>query len=339
MKNNDHYVIIGNGPAGNKAADTIRKNDKESRVTIISDEAFCFYYRHKLPAFISGDATEESLIVRPYSIYKENNIRMRLGQRVERIDPYEKTLYLKHMENVHYTKLILATGGVPNIISSLVNVRDYLTCITTYTDAIKAFPKIQAAKNILILGGDLTSLSFINQMVKMGKKVTLCLCQYCFWPVELTTEVVDKVCENLQLKNVETLLDDLVAAVAPNGNTLDVTTESGKAYNIDLLCNFMGLKPNIDFVKGSGINLERGILVDANLRTNFEDIYACGDCAQIFSKELKDYWISIGWNNAELQGEVAALNVLGQQKEAKPSPKNIFNMEGIKINTSWWKEF
>ena len=92
MPKNDHYVVIGNGPAGNKAVDRLRAEDQEARVTIISDEAFSFYYRYKLPDFIADRISEDSLKARPYTIYKEKNIRLRLGQRVERIDPDEKGL-------------------------------------------------------------------------------------------------------------------------------------------------------------------------------------------------------------------------------------------------------
>ena len=79
--------------------------------------------------------------------------------------------------------------------------------------------------------------------------------------------------------------------------------------------------------------------MDDNLRTNYKDIYACGDCAQIYNPELKSYWVSIGWQNAELQGEIAALNLLGDQKVIKPLPKKVLEVEGIKVNTSWWKGF
>ena len=100
MPKKDHYVIIGNGPAGNKAADVLRENDRNARITILSDEHFSFYYRHKLCDFMSGVIDEDTLKVKFYKEYKEKNIRLRLGQRVEKIDPDSKTLFLKSMCNL-----------------------------------------------------------------------------------------------------------------------------------------------------------------------------------------------------------------------------------------------
>ncbi len=82
----------------------------------------------------------------------------------------------------------------------------------------------------------------------------------------------------------------------------------------------MGMNPNIQFAVGSGINTDRGILVDERLMTNIDDIYACGDCAQIYNSSLKDYWVSTGWHNAEIQGKVAAENLLGES-HIVPYPK------------------
>ena len=127
MPKNDHYVIIGNGPAGNRAADVLRENDTDARVTIISDESFSYYYRHMLPKFAVGTKTEEELIVRPFTVYKEKRIRMRLGQKVERIDPENRILYLKHMEKVNFTKLILAVGGTPRILPSLTSFKEHFS--------------------------------------------------------------------------------------------------------------------------------------------------------------------------------------------------------------------
>ncbi len=114
-------------------------------------------------------------------------------------------------------------------------------------------------------------------------------------------------------------------------------TESGKSYASDFIFAFMGMNPNIQFAVGSGINTDRGILVDEKLKTNFDDIFACGDCAQIYNSALKDYWVSTGWNNAEIQGKVAAKNLLGESNVASYPEETTFDFEGLKINTYWWK--
>jgi NAD(P)H-nitrite reductase large subunit len=339
MPKNDHYVIIGNGPAGNRAADRLRESDKEARVTIISDEAFSFYYRHKLPDFIAGRISEESLKVRPYTIYKEKNIRLRLGQRVERIDPEEKVLYLKHMEKVGYTKLILATGGSPRVPPSLIRFTDYFTFMTNYNDAVSIRPELQKAKDIIVIGGDLISLRFIKMLTGMKKNIFFILSRNCFWPIDLTSKMAGKISTSLEKKKIKTSVDIPIASITRQKNKLLLEAGDGRKIRADMICSFLGLKPNIDFVVGSGIDTEKGVLVNEHLQTNYPDIYACGDCAQIYNPKLKDYWISIGSENAAHQGEAAALSLLGAHQVIKPVSKKRLRVEGVDIGTSWWKQF
>jgi nitrite reductase (NADH) large subunit len=340
MPKNDHYVIIGNGPAGNAAADTLRANDKLARISIISDEMFTFYYRHKLPQFLAGAVDEDALKVRPYTVYKDNNIRMRLGQCVERIDPESRTLYLKHMEKVHYTRLLLATGGKAFVPPSLSGLHKHLTFLTRYTDALQIKPQIQAAQSILILGGDLVSLNVQQQLTRMKKTVYFALNPDSFWPLKLTPDMAARIQKNLEKKGVASCVAGDIHSITPQKNgKLEVVLDKNCAFTVDIVGCFMGLTPNIQFILGSGIDTERGVLVDDHLRTNYKDVYACGDCAQIYNPELKDYWVSIGWHNAELQGRTAALNILGDNKVIKPQKKGVLQVEGIKVNTSWWKNF
>lgn len=340
MPKNDHYVIIGNGPAGNAAADTLRASDKLARISIISDEMFTFYYRHRLPEFLTGAMDADALTVRPYTVYKDNNVRMRLGQCVERIDPADKTLYLKHMEKVHYTKLLIATGGRAFTPPHLAPFRDSLCFMTRYTDALQLKPRIHDAQSILILGGDLISLNVQQQLLKAKKTVYFALNPDSFWPLKLTPGMAARIQKSLEKKGVASCVAGDIQDIARRKNgKLEVTLDSKCAFTVDLVGCFMGLTPNIEFILGSGIDTERGVLVDDRLRTNFPDVYACGDCAQIYNPALKDYWVSVGWHNAELQGRTAALNILGDNKVIKPLKQGVLEVEGLKVNTSWWKKF
>ncbi len=339
MPKNDHYVIVGNGPAGNRAADVLRQKDGAARVTIISHEAFSFYYRHKLPEFVAKKLNESRLIVRPYQEYKDRSIRLRLGQRVERIDPDNRVLYLEHMEKIFYTRLILAVGGTPRVPPGLSRFQRHLVFLSTYTDAIRLRPQLENATRIVVFGGDLASLSFIKQMRALKKQIVFFLYGETFWPIDLTPEMAARIQASLEKKQVQTIVDAPVDTVSKKGPGFLVKTEGGQSFKSDMVVAFTGLTPNIRFLLGSGIDTERGVLVDSHLRTNYPDIYACGDCAQIYNPELKNYWVSIGWSNAEVQGEVAALNLLGDHKVIKPAPNNVFQFEGMTVNTSWWKDF
>jgi len=336
MPESDHYVIIGNGPAGNSAADCLRENDSEARITIVSGESFSFYFKQKLTGFITGTVDESKLVVRPYSIYKEGNIRLRLGQHVEKIDPEKKILYFRHMEKVGYTQLIIATGGTPRILPSLMNFKQYLTFMYCYTDAIKLAAEMDNWKNCLVIGGDITSVKFIEMLEEKKKNIHVTLYPEAFWPFALDAEITKTLKSRFEQKGIRLNVNKTVESISFKDKQYNVVNKDGDSEIYDRIFSFLGLVPNIKFILGSGIDTDKGVLVDDHLRTNFQDIYACGDCAQIYNSETKSYWVSIGWKNAQAQGKTAALNLLGDNEVIKPFPKKVLSIDGISVKTSWW---
>lgn len=340
MPKDDHYVIIGNGPAGNCTADTLRKEDTEAKITIISDEKPLYYYKHRVPLYAFGGCEPGDLSIRPYRGYGEKQIRLRLGQRVEKVVPPEKLLYLKHMEKVHYTKLILAVGASARRLPNHAAFAEHLQCVAGFDDAKRVREKLVASSRIVILGGDLISMGFAREARKAGKEVVFILYSSLFWPVSLKDEIQQSVTKRLTSLGVEVVSDaEPVTDVQPVEGGYTVSLPDNTELSADLVFSFFGSVPNIRFLVGSGINTEKGVLVDDLMRTNQEDVYACGDCAQIYNPEFKDYWISVGWGNAEAQGEVTAMNLLGREKVIDYQPKEIFEMDGVTIRTSWWKSF
>jgi NADPH-dependent 2,4-dienoyl-CoA reductase/sulfur reductase-like enzyme len=112
-----------------------------------------------------------------------------------------------------------------------------------------------------------------------------------------------------------------------------------QTVRVGMIGAFFGLTPDVRFLAGSGLRLDRGILVDEYLNTGFNGVYATGDCAQIYHPELRDYWVSIGHDNALNLGRTAALNLVGNTVKAETAGKCIYEVQGIRLNTSWWTEF
>jgi NADPH-dependent 2,4-dienoyl-CoA reductase/sulfur reductase-like enzyme len=108
---------------------------------------------------------------------------------------------------------------------------------------------------------------------------------------------------------------------------------------VDMVGAFFGLVPDVGFLARSGLQIERGVLVDEYLGTGFEGVYAAGDCAQVYHPLIRDYWVSIGHDNAVNLGNIAASNLAGGKIQADIEPEDIFSVEGIRANTSWWAEF
>ncbi|MBU1586152.1 MAG: FAD-dependent oxidoreductase [Proteobacteria bacterium] len=337
MSFNDHYVIIGNGPAGNHAAKTLRKKDKGARITIISDEMIPYYYKPKLTGFIADEIAQKDLLVTSLESYKEKDIRVRLGQAVEQIDPDSKSLVLKHMETIKYSKLIIATGSRERLLPFMSGYADHLKFITSYTDVMDYKDKIQNAKEFFIFGGDLVGFKFLKMLNSMGKKVTILIYPNAFWPYNLTEDMLDQIFTSLSQFDVSIIIKDDISTIDKKDNgSYRIKTLKGVEKTVDMVFSFNGLVPDIDFVKGSGIDTDYGILVNEYLKTNIDGIYACGSCAQIYNPDMKSYSASIGWPNAVVQGEVAAYNLLGDHKVIESVGRKYFDLEGVKIKTTWW---
>ena len=332
-----HFVVIGNGPAGNEAALTLREHSPEARVTIISrDRGGCFR-PHLLPRFIAGKVAEESLYLSSPVSYRDKGIKLRSGQEVVAVAPDKRQIILDHKEIIGFDGLIIAVGGRPRIPENLVVFEDLMLTLKTIQDAEVWIRKLNETDTVLMIGGDLTSLAFTKQLIGTGKKLYFALNEEAFWPVRFGRHLYDQVAGRLKEKGVEVLKYSRIRGMAllPDG-MVEVNTDHETVRSC-LVGAFFGLTPDIAFLARSGLKIDRGILVDEYLYTGFEGVYATGDCAQVYHPDLRDYWVSIGHDNAAILGRTAALNLIGER--VKTEPACIFDVQGIRVNSSWWMEF
>ena len=200
-------------------------------------------------------------------------------------------------------------------------------------------PRLKRADTVLVIGGDLTSLSFARALLSLGKKVTFALDPDCFWPVHFTAEVCNQVTKRLTRKGIEVLrYRGFRNMKRVSGGRVKVETDAGE-ITVDVVGAFFGLTPDVAFLAHSGLHIDRGILVDEFLKTPFDGVYAAGDCAQVYHPELHDYWVSIGYRNAENLGRIAAANLTGSRVKARAAAESVFKVKDVRVNTSWWTEF
>ncbi len=334
-----HCVIIGNGPAANEAALTLREKDTDLRITMIGKERVGCYRTHLLPNYIIGKTREEDLYVHPTDFYADKNIKLRLGQPVKSVDFSKHEIVLDHKEIVKYHGLIIATGGKPRIPEPFLVFSDIFLTLKTVADANAWIKKLKQIDSVLLVGGDLTSFVFADALIKMGKTVHFVLNDESFWPIRCTPEIFNQATGALSAAGVQVVpCQRLKRLAVQSENSVHVETDS-VSLTVGAVGAFFGLRPDVSFLARSGLTIEAGIIVDEHLKTDFDNVYAAGDCAQVFHPELKDYWVSIGYSNAKNLGRIAALNLLGGTFEAEMAPTKIFQMDGIKFNTSWWTEF
>lgn len=334
-----HIVVAGAGTAANEAATTLKEQDPKLRVTIVGKEPVPYYRPQLLPEFIADRIAEEALFVRPYEYYTSRDIHLRLGQTVADVDFAGSSVTLSHKEKVRFDGLIIATGSRPRIPEPLQVFEDLMLPLKTLADARVWKQRLRETDSVLIVGGDLTSFSFVKALLSLGKRVSFILHEESFWPVPLSMEVREETARRLCEKGVEIIDCTRIRAMARRDErSIEVETDC-VTVRAGLVGAFFGLVPDVKFLARSGLHIERGILVDERLNAGFPGVYAAGDCAQVYHPELRDYWVSIGYENARRLGRLAALNFLGAGLAADAPGGSVFEVEGVRVNTSWWTEF
>ena len=335
-----HFVIVGNGPAGNEAAAALRGQDPKARITIISAAATHYLRPEKLAAFLVQPRHRlKDLYIHPYPWYEEQRIQLRLNQTVNRIAPEQKYVYLNHKERVRYDRLLLVTGARPRVPERLASLSSLLTRFATGADALLLKRGIARVKHMTMLGGDCIALELAQALLPQGVRLTFILDEYRFWPLEFDEGVKKRLADSLEKKGIEVVRDDLAVSVEPASDELLVKTRGGKEVKTDRACLSSGMVPAVDFLGSAGIDTQLGVLVDDHLQTSQPDIWAAGECAQVYYSELKDYRCSTGSVNAEQQGRLVAQNMLGAKETVKlPEPGRV-TIAGEHFTTYGWKGF
>lgn len=335
----DHFVVIGNGPAGNKAALTLKEKAPEARVTLISREREQDYLPCLLPELIAGKISQDKIWISSRSAYREKGIKLRSGQTVVDVDPSKREVLLDHKEVLRFDGLIIAVGGKPRIPEPLLIFRDLMMTLKTTEDARDWIHRLARVDRVLMIGGDLTSLAVTKALLHLGKEVYFVLNENAFWPLRCNEALFEAVSEKLASKGVKTLPGRQLKGMRQlSEDAVEVRIED-ETIEVGLIGAFFGLVPDIRFLARSGLAMDRGLLVDETLNTGFEGIYATGDCAQVYHPEIRDYWVSIGHENAMALGRIAALNLLGARLSAEVATESLYDVDGINVKTSWWLDF
>jgi len=334
-----HYAIVGGGTAGVRAADVLRNEEPKARLTVISAEPTHYLRRHRLARFVVEDKPLEALNMHKPEWYEERDIRLRLNQPVVAVDVDKKYITLAHRERVGYDKLLICSGSRRRVPEYLSRFSKLLTHFENGVHAIKLKERIGRLEHLTMLGGDCVALQLCWALRKAGKKISLVMDDYRFWPLEFDNEIKDRLAAALMRKGFEVVKDDYVIDIQGEGDGLTIETRGGARIETNAAVLSSGMTPNVEFLARSPIDVQEGVLVNEFLEANVSDVYAAGECAQIYFKELNAYRCSTGFVNASNQGKLAARNMLGAREEVTLGEPGQVVIEGEKFITYGWKGF
>lgn len=313
-------VIIGNGISGITAARHIRKKS-DHEILVISAETEHFFSRTALMYVFMGHMRAQD--IKPYEdwFWSKNRIDLKMGF-VQRIDAENKALLMQSGEEVKYDKLILAVGSKPNKFGWPGQDLKGAQGLYSFQDLENIEENAKNAKRAVIVGGGLIGVELAEMMLSRGIAVTFLVRESRFWGNVLPKEEGALISKHIQKHHVDLRFNTELDSIIDDGNgrVKAVKTKDGEIIECQIVGLTAGVSPNVDFVKNSAIEVERGIKVNAFLETNMPDVYAIGDCAQFHESVNGRRTIEQVWYTGRIMGETVAETICGKRLAYNPGP-------------------
>jgi NADPH-dependent 2,4-dienoyl-CoA reductase/sulfur reductase-like enzyme len=308
-----HIVIIGNGISGITCARHLRKLDSDVKITVISGESKYFFSRTALMYVYMGHMKFKH--TQPYEnwFWEKNRIDLIEGW-VKQIDFKSKALLFTNGNSLSYDQLVIATGSKPNKFGwpgqDLANVQGLYS-----KQDLELMEKTteKGVSHAVIVGGGLIGIEMAEMLAYKKISVTFLVREAGFWNNVLPKEESELVGRHIREHHFDLRLNAELAEIIgdQNGKVKAVKTKEGELIDCQFVGLTAGVSPNIDFLKNSELELERGVLVDQYFRTNMPDVFAIGDCAEFREVPRKDRKnIEQVWYTGRMHGETLAHNLI-----------------------------
>ncbi len=307
-----HYLVLGAGPAGVTAAETLRKHDKTAKITLLGGEPEPPYSRMAIPYYLIEKVGEDGTYLRQQDNHYENlNIDYVHGVAVA-LHGKSKRLKLEDGSEIQFDKLLICTGASP-ITPPIPGLdRDGIYNCWTLEDARHIARLAQKGEPVVLMGAGFIGSIILESLALKGVNLTV---------VEMGDRMVPRMLDETagvmlqqwcESKGVRVLTSTMISEVADGPEGLTVHTKGGEALDAKLLVVAAGVQPNISFLASSGVTIEHGILVDQYMRTSVPDVYAAGDvCQAIDFSTQKAEMLAIQPVAVE-HGRIAAQNMTGK---------------------------
>jgi nitrite reductase (NADH) large subunit len=312
MSDPRQHLIIGNCIAATSAANHLRHLAPQDKITILSDESVPAYSRCLITYYLAGDVSRDHLLSHSKKWYSERNIDLYLKTRAIKVDPKKKKVKTESGKSFSYDKLLVATGARPIFFPTIAYDPKGIIGMRTYDDAKNLLKWSSPKKKALVVGAGFVGLKTAYGLIKRGVNVRI---------VELLPTVLGRMADDEASRRVagkfashdliDITLKASVVRAEYDGKYYRAHLSNGEELVVDFIVMSVGVRPNVEMLQDTDVEINRAIIVDENQRTANPDIFAAGDVClsrEIVSGQMINNAI---WPVAAAQGRVAAMNMLG----------------------------
>jgi len=320
------YLIIGNGAAGNAAAEAIRKHDQEGQIHIFCKESYPFYYVPALPEYLAGEKELKQFTIHDIDWYEKNRLDLHLETEITRIDPDQKVAETGKGESYHYDKLLLATGSYSFVPPIKGSDGEGVYTLRNFDDARTIKARARDSRRAGLIGGGLLGLEAGNGLRKAGLKVTVVEFFPRLLPRQMDVPGAAILQRQLEEMGFTFFLGAKTQEIVRESTGLTLVLESGDRISADMMLISAGVRPQLTLPQSLGLEIDKGVKVDDTMRTSREDIFAAGDLV-----EHRGRFYGI-WPACTEQGAVAGAVMAGQEEKYEGTvPANTLKVVGIDL--------
>jgi NADPH-dependent 2,4-dienoyl-CoA reductase/sulfur reductase-like enzyme/ferredoxin len=323
-------VVVGNGIAGVTAADYVRRQHPECAIHLVGREKHHLYNRMAITRLIYGRSAMSGLYLQPDTWYDERKITCWLNTQVTGIASDTRSVTLATGETLPYDRLIL-TSGSASFVPPMAGFGMPGTFVLREAEEameIRAFVQEHQCRRAVIGGGGLLGLEAGYALHKLGMAVSILERGEWLLRRQLDERASTFLRQYLEALGIDVVMQAETDAPLGNGRISEVRLKDGRTLPCDLLLIAVGIKPNVDLARAAGLDVNRGVIVDAAMRTSTADVYAAGDVCE-FEKQVPGLWPV-----AVEQARVAAVNAMGGQEVYREIvPVTTLKVVGIDITS------
>lgn len=332
------YVIAGAGAAGVSAAEAIRRRDPDGEIALLAEERFPPYSRPLLTDYIAGRLAEGELAMRPDGHWAELDVDLRLGTKVERVDPDGGRVVLAGGGSLPYDTLLVATGARP-VVPPVLAGCPAVTALRSLADARRIRESALAGRRIVVVGGGALGVKAACALTLARSCVAGADAASSLTLVEalprLLTGMADAEAALLAARRLMAAGLDVRCGVTIEeviyGGSVTLVLSDGARREADLVVACTGVTPETDPVRGV-VEVRRGVVVDRSMRTTAEGVWAAGDVAEAPGLLDDEAAVTAIWPHATAQGKVAGAVMAGRAAEfAGGLRRNVVDVLGLPL--------
>jgi len=310
------YLILGCGPAGIAAAKAIRGKDKKGEIVIATEEQSPPYLRPLLTDLIMGRVDVAGIADPQAKDLADQGIGVRNGKTALKVDSAGNRVIFADGEEEAYDVLLIATGGKLEIPLPLRKEHPAIFPFDSLEDTLRIGERVPRSGTVVVYGPGFLAIVASSALRKRGNDVVWFQPDTPRSSYPISGELEANILDSVRNTGVRILDGQDIAAVRETMDGIELeSTEKGERVRCLAVVVATERLPAVGFLAGSGVKTVTGIIVDDYLRTNVQNIYAAGDCAELFDKKTRTARINFGWRSAIKQGRLAGENMAGGGKQ------------------------